>query len=140
LGPHASVKFLGRLEADALAALYAAGDLFVWPALKEAYGFALLEAQAAGLPALIGDRPGPRSLVAPGESAALVPEGDAAAFATALGGLLHDSWKRAEMGVAAQANCAAHHDLGPAAARLHALLGGLGVAPSEVSPPSAVSK
>ena len=36
-------------------ALYAAADLFVWPAINEAYGMAMLEAQAAGLP--VGRRP-----------------------------------------------------------------------------------
>jgi glycosyltransferase involved in cell wall biosynthesis len=44
------VRFLGALDPDALAEVYAAADLYVWPACGEAYGMAMLEAQAAGLP------------------------------------------------------------------------------------------
>ena len=37
----------GAVAAEALPPLYAASDLMVWPAIHEAYGMALLEAQAA---------------------------------------------------------------------------------------------
>jgi hypothetical protein len=42
--------FLGTLEARELAMTYAACDLYAWPAVNEAYGMSLLEAQAAGVP------------------------------------------------------------------------------------------
>ena len=46
------VRFTGQMEPEPLAGLYAASDLYIWPAVNEAYGMALLEAQAAGLPVL----------------------------------------------------------------------------------------
>ncbi len=118
----ANVRFVHELGEAAVARLYAAGDLFLWPAVEEAYGIALLEAQAAGLPAVIGDRPGPRALVAPGETALLTPEGDTGAFAAATDALLSDPPRRRRMGEAAAARVAARHDLAAAAERLaHAI-------------------
>ena len=43
-------RFAGELGSGDLAAIYAASDLCVWPAVNEAYGMAMLEAQAAGVP------------------------------------------------------------------------------------------
>lgn len=118
------VAFLGALEEPALARLFSRSDLFVWPAVEEAYGLALLEAQAAGLPAVVGDRPGVRAIAVEGETARLVPEGDAAAFANALAGLIGDPGACRRMGAAAAARAAAH-DLPAAAARLKSALDGL---------------
>ncbi|HMK68610.1 MAG TPA: glycosyltransferase family 4 protein, partial [Stellaceae bacterium] len=44
------VRFLGALAEEQVPELLAASDLYLWPALGEAYGLAILEAQAAGLP------------------------------------------------------------------------------------------
>ena len=49
-------RLLGALEADALPSLYASADLYLWPAIHEAFGMAFLEAQAAGLPVGRGAR------------------------------------------------------------------------------------
>ena len=46
--------------------MYAAADLYVWPAVREAYGIALLEAQAAGLPVVAGREGGVAEVVADG--------------------------------------------------------------------------
>jgi glycosyltransferase involved in cell wall biosynthesis len=43
-------RFVGEMDLAGLAPLYAACDLFAWPAVNEAYGMAMLEAHAAGLP------------------------------------------------------------------------------------------
>ena len=43
-----------RVPHAALPALYAGADLYLWPAINEAYGMAFLEAQAAGLPVVAG--------------------------------------------------------------------------------------
>ena len=42
------VRFAGLIPENALPPVYASADLYVWPAVREAYGIALLEAQAAG--------------------------------------------------------------------------------------------
>ena len=59
---------------------------------------ALLEAQAAGLPVVAGRSGGVPSVVADGETGLLAPEGDAAAFAEAVGALLADPERRARDG------------------------------------------
>lgn len=46
--------FLGALSASALHDVYAASNLYVWPAVGEAVGMATLEAMAAGLPVVTG--------------------------------------------------------------------------------------
>src|SRR4030095_2760606 len=46
------IEFRGKIAPDKLVPLYAASDLMVWPAINEAFGMALLEAQAFGPPVL----------------------------------------------------------------------------------------
>jgi len=43
------VSFAGIVPHADLPAIYASADLYLWPAINEAYGMAFLEAQAAGL-------------------------------------------------------------------------------------------
>jgi glycosyltransferase involved in cell wall biosynthesis len=112
----ARIAFPGILDPEALRARYAAADLFVWPAVKEAWGMALLEAQAAGLPVVAGRSGGIPDILRDGTTGLLAPEGDAAAFAAAIETLAADREKLAAMGAAARANVLAAHDL-PAAAR-----------------------
>jgi glycosyltransferase involved in cell wall biosynthesis len=96
----------------------------VWPAIKEPIGMVFLEAQAAGLPIVAGDRPGVGSVVERDRTALLPPEGDVAAFADAVAGLLDDPARRAAMGACALAFARDRHDVRTAgaafAARLHA--------------------
>jgi glycosyltransferase involved in cell wall biosynthesis len=112
----ARVVYTGALAEPALATLYAAADLYVWPAVNEAYGMALLEAQASGLPVVAGAAGGVGGIVADRRTGMLVPPRDAAALAMALGLLLQDPATRRAMSMAALAKVAAEHDL-PAASR-----------------------
>jgi len=116
------VRFLGAWPAKRLPDLYAASDIFVWPAHNEAYGMAILEAQAAGLPVLAGASGGVAGIVRDGRTGVLVPPGDTAAFAAALGDLLTDPPRRRALGAAALATVAAEHGLDRAAERLNAIL------------------
>ena len=116
------VHFLGARPGDRLPALYAASDILVWPAHNEAYGMALLEAQAAGLPVLAGASGGIASIVRNGRTGVLTPPGDIAAFAAALDNLLAAPAQRHAMARAARTTVAAEHDLDQAAARLDAIL------------------
>jgi glycosyltransferase involved in cell wall biosynthesis len=120
--PRDRVRWLGEVAAEALPALYAACDLLVWPALHEAYGMALLEAQAAGLPVVAGRGPGVAQLVVDGQTGRLTEAGDAAALAQAVAGLLAAPETRRAMAAAAQDRVAAEHGLAAAAARLDAIL------------------
>lgn len=92
------VAWLGQLAAPELRHVYAACDVLVWPGVNEAYGMTLLEAQAAGLPAVAGDAGGVREVVRDGETGILVDASDREAFSEAVRGLLDDPVRRREMG------------------------------------------
>ncbi len=77
----ADVTFLGQVD-DVAPALFAA-DCFAMPSLHEGLGIAAMEALATGLPAVLADVPGLRSLDHPDALIRWAPP-DAAAFAAAL--------------------------------------------------------
>jgi glycosyltransferase involved in cell wall biosynthesis len=118
------VRFADAVPAADLPALYAAADLFVWPAVGEAFGMAILEAQAAGLPVVAGDLRGVPDIVGP-DSGILTSPGDDAAFAEAVGVLLGDGDRRRRLSRAARQRVAADHDIAGAAAVLDRHLRGL---------------
>ena len=120
--PRDRVRLLGAVAAETLPALYGACDLLAWPAHNEAYGMALLEAQAAGLPVVAGRSAGVAQLVQDGLGGRLTEAGDAAAFAQAVADLLAMPETRRTMATAAQTRVAAAHGLTAAAARLDAIL------------------
>ncbi len=114
------ISFVGEQPEAALAGFYADTDIFVWPAINEAYGMALLEAQASGLAVVAGRVRGVPGIVSDGETGLLVPEdGD---FSEALGRLIGDEALRARLGAAAAAAVAADHGLDGAAATLNRAL------------------
>ncbi|HVH76426.1 MAG TPA: glycosyltransferase family 4 protein [Stellaceae bacterium] len=119
------VLWTGALAGPAVAARLAAADLYLWPAINEAFSMAFLEAQASGLPVVAGDAGGVRSIVAAGHTGLVVPAGDAAAFAAAVRALLLDPERRARLGEAARRHVLAEHDLGAAACRLAAVIDGI---------------
>lgn len=116
------VIFLGALDETAVPPVLAAADLCAWPAVGEAYGMALLEAQAAGLPVIAGRSGGVGDIVDSGITGLLTEAGDAAGFAAATQALLDDPARRVRFGRAARVKIAAEHDLAAAAARLEGLL------------------
>jgi glycosyltransferase involved in cell wall biosynthesis len=106
--------FAGALREAALPALYRAADLFVWPAVNEAYGMALLAAQASGLPVVAGRERGVPLVVADGLTGILTPPGDDRAFAGAVTRLLGDPERRAAMAAAARTRVGETHSLAAA--------------------------
>ncbi|MCW5699734.1 MAG: glycosyltransferase family 4 protein [Rhodospirillales bacterium] len=119
------VIYLGRQERNELTEMYAACDLYVWPAVREAYGLALMEAQAAGLPVIAGRTGGVPDVVADGETGLLVTPGDADAFGNAVARLLADPAYRMALGNRAAARVRRDHDLPVAAANLACYLSAL---------------
>lgn len=93
--------FAGECDAARLAALYAASDLCLWPAVNEAYGMAMLEAQAAGTPVVSCAVRGVPEVVRDGLTGLLAPADDLAALAACARRLLQDAPLRAGMGRAA---------------------------------------
>ena len=123
--PAGRAVFLGEKSTEELAQIYPAADLFVWPAINEAYGMAILEAQAAGVPIVAGNSGGVAEIVRDGETGVLVTAGDTAAFAAAVGRLLDDRGLRRTMSLRAKENTQARHGLTGAADRLNRVLTGL---------------
>jgi glycosyltransferase involved in cell wall biosynthesis len=121
------VEFLGRIPPDELARLYAAADLLVWPAINEAFGMALLEAQACGLPVLAGAFGGVAGIVADGKTGFLTKPGDARDFAVGLKRALASDLPA--MGRAARRKVERRHDIAAASETFARVLGKLGVAP-----------
>ena len=114
--------FLGALGLAGIAALNGAADLCVWPAVNEAYGMAMLEAQAAGLPVVSCATRGVPDVVEHGRTGLLAPEGDEAALAGLVRELMLDAGKRARLSEAASAFVANERGLEAAALRLQELL------------------
>ncbi|WP_153769737.1 glycosyltransferase family 4 protein [Labrenzia sp. CE80] len=120
--PETRVRCLGAMEPEDLPDLYAAHDLFVWPAIREAFGFVFLEAQAAGLGVVAGDTFGVPDIVRHGETGLLSPEGDAKALAANLRQVLEAPERAKTLGDSARAHIAANHRLEAGARRLDAML------------------
>jgi glycosyltransferase involved in cell wall biosynthesis len=122
-GPLAGrVRYAGATTPTATARALASADLFVWPAVNEAYGMALLEAQAAGCPAVCGAFGGVSAILSDRETGRLVPPHDPRALADAVAGLLDDPDGRAAMGARARAKVARAHTIDTAAQQMSALL------------------
>ena len=122
------VKLLGALPADRLAEIYALSDILVWPAVDEAFGIALLEAQAAGLPVVAGKARGVPDIIGSGVTGLLPPAGDPGAFAKAVQRLIDDPELRGRMGSAAARRVRAKFDLPTASAMLASTLNTVSIA------------
>lgn len=115
--------FRAGLVAPAMLPQWLCGcDLYVWPAVNEAWSMALLEAAAVGVPAIAGDEGGVSSVIESGVSGIVTPARDVAALAGAIEALLGDEHRRRTLGQAARAKVLAAHDFAGASRRLNQLL------------------
>ncbi|MBE7635828.1 glycosyltransferase [Sneathiella sp. P13V-1] len=96
-GMESRVHFLGRRTEAELVSLYSFADLYVWPAVGEAFGMAFLEAARSGLPSIACRVRGVPDVVADGESGILVDPDDIAALASAIRQALDDQELREQM-------------------------------------------
>jgi glycosyltransferase involved in cell wall biosynthesis len=94
------VTFAGRV--DEVEDWLRASDVFAFPSMFEALGISLVEAAACGLPCVGSRTGGIVDVIEDGQTGRLVPPGDTAALAAALGELLADPARRAAMGEAAR--------------------------------------
>jgi phosphatidylinositol alpha-1,6-mannosyltransferase len=127
----APVRFLGRVPDRDLPDLYGCGDVFAmlcrnrWGGLEqEGFGIVFVEAAAAGVPQVAGDSGGAAEAVADGETGCVVAEpSDAEAAADAIGRLLGDDRRRAQMGAASRRRAEKEFSYDVLAARLGEALG-----------------
>jgi glycosyltransferase involved in cell wall biosynthesis len=111
-------RFHGACDGERLRGLYENAAMLVWPAVNEAYGMALLEAQLFGNPVVAGDFGGVASVVKHGETGILTPPGDVNAFARSVGILIRDAIARRRMGERARDFVAGERNLAQGAMRL----------------------
>ncbi len=116
------VRFAGEVAEDEVTEHVAACDLMAWPAVNEAYGMAMLEAQAAGVPVVAGRSGGVPAVIYDGETGLLSENENPAAFAVALRCLLTDDARRRRLAAAAAEKAASDHALEVAAVRLDQIL------------------
>lgn len=90
------VTFTGVVSHEEIPDYAAAADLFVFTSVMDTQGLVLVEAMAAGVPAVAVEAPGPIDILA-GGGGLLVPA-DQDAFAQAVLTLLEDEVRRKEMG------------------------------------------
>ncbi|MBF0480776.1 MAG: glycosyltransferase [Desulfovibrionaceae bacterium] len=95
--------FTGFLSCDELANCYSSCDLFVFPSLTDTFGNVVMEAQASGLPVIVGNAGGPRENVIHGETGLVLDSVDPLVWANTIGDLLSDDGRLKNMGRAARA-------------------------------------
>lgn len=94
--------FYGERHGEALAQIYASGDVFVFPSASETFGNVTLEAMASGLPVVVFDYAAARIAVRTGENGIAVPLGREDAFVDEVVKLAADSNLRHRLGASAR--------------------------------------
>lgn len=112
----------GQLGPDEIAALLAAGSLYVWPGCGEAYGLAYLEAAAAGLPVVAQRIAGVPEVVEDGRTGILTLAGDVEAYAGAIARLLVAPDERRRLAAGARDFVRDERSLAAGSARLMAII------------------
>ncbi len=107
LGLSTRVVFAGGMAHARVVEVLRSADLFVFPSQTETLGLAVVEAMAAGLAVVAVCAGAAADIVRDGETGQLV-SADPARFAEAVGALLRDPERRAEMGRRGRAAAAAY--------------------------------
>ena len=94
--------FTGFLQGEDLAVAYASADVFFFPSESETFGNVTLEAMASGLPAIVADATGSRSIVEHGISGFLQNTRDEIGFDLHMKRLIDDSVLRKSLAKAAR--------------------------------------
>lgn len=97
------VQFVGEVAHEDVPGVLAGFDVFAMPSTWEGFGVSALEASAMMLPVVASDVHGIPNVVVDGQTGLLVPPGDAAALADAIGRLAADEELRRRMGKAGRA-------------------------------------
>jgi glycosyltransferase involved in cell wall biosynthesis len=94
--------YTGFLEGEDLARAYASSDVFLFPSHTETFGNVTLEAMSSGLPCLVADATGSKSLVEHGVNGGLAEPEDVADFAKKLLVIVSDKNLRERMSTASR--------------------------------------
>jgi len=116
------VVWLGCQQSDCLAGIYAASDIFVWPAVKETPGMCFLEAAAAGVPVVGSDGFGVPDVVVDETTGLLATHLNVVDFADKVSRLLDNISTRRELGANAAEYVRKNHDIRAAGTMLNSAL------------------
>jgi glycosyltransferase involved in cell wall biosynthesis len=103
--------FAGKVARKEMYMLYSAGDIFVFPGIRESLGMVYLEAQSCGLPVIAFDNGGIPEVVQKDISGFLTKPFAEQEFIAAVQSLLADETRRKSMGNAGAVNIRKIHDL-----------------------------
>ncbi|WP_026381645.1 glycosyltransferase family 4 protein [Afifella pfennigii] len=113
--------FLGQVPNAAMPGIYAGADIFVWPSVKEPFGFVFMEAMAAGLACIGGRSGGVPDVIREGRTGFLVDAGEPESILAALEALREPALRR-RMGEEARQIAITEHSVEAGARALAALL------------------
>jgi glycosyltransferase involved in cell wall biosynthesis len=122
LGISSATTFHGRLERDALLAMLQSLDIYAHATPGETMCYALMEAQACGLPVVASDVRGVRDAIEDGVTGLLYDHGDPEALADRLLALADDSQLRQQLGRNARASMIRRAKAHPTAEAYHELV------------------
>lgn len=100
--------FTGFITGEELYRAYASSDVFLFPSDTETFGNVTLEAMASGLPCVVADATGSRSLVESGVNGYLAPPRATKEFASCVRKIANDDQLREKMGHAARQKALAY--------------------------------
>ena len=105
------VTMTGLLDRDDIYTILKSSDVYVWPAVNEAYGMALLEAQACGLPVVAAAFGGVPQIVEHRRTGLLSAPEDVDMLGRHIRQLLRDPMGSRKMGSRAESKCRSQHDV-----------------------------
>lgn len=100
--------FTGFITGEELYRAYASSDIFLFPSDTETFGNVTLEAMSSGLPCVVADATGSRSLVESGVNGYLAPPRDTREFAACVQKIAEDKKLQDKMGKAARQKALAY--------------------------------
>ena len=97
-----TAHFTGFAKGEDLAQAYASSDIFMFPSYTETFGNVTLEAMASGLPCVVANAIGSKSLVNNGVNGYWAEKGNIEEFTSRLNDIVSDAGKRLAMGKASR--------------------------------------
>lgn len=94
--------FTGFITGEKLAKAYASSDIFLFPSDTETFGNVTLEAMSSGLPSVVADATGSKSLIEPEVTGFLIPPRNTVEFAKAVKKIAENNELRKRMGMTAR--------------------------------------
>lgn len=116
------VRFTGWLDDDALAGRFERAHLLAVPSSHEGFGIAYLEGMGFGLPPIASADGGATDLVDDGRTGFLVAPNDPEAIGRAVGSVIDDRERLADLGIAARERYERHPTREETAGRIRAFL------------------